>query len=1415
MTSSLSLFSLRSLRTMAAFLITALPCIAFAQWRVVAVTPEVEAMRFDTILDAHSYMKDYRIDEEEGNGIYVGESLYSSASYGDGRYVSWVCFRYVGADGDFDPNTCTGEAATVYRRSTQILPGEMENTPFLERDLGLPSTAMCVGNPIHLGTGNKFQSEQDYASSGAEPLTFARYYNSSLSDAPMGGWLHTYSRSVDYAPETYGENMVVLQRAEGQRLAFYSVNGDWVPTWDTGVSLQQTNNGWVFVQDNGVTETYDASGKLQSIEQPDGNVIEVTYSNGLIATVADSFGRTLTFQHTNGQLTGLVDPAGESIQFQYDAGGRLGTVTYQDGTTRSYLYDDPSAPGLLSGLIDENGQRFATWGYDSQGRAVSSEHAGGADATSVSYNADGSVSVTNALGHVQTYTFMRRNGILKVDTVEGAPCSGFVGGTESRSYDSSGMLSEITDRAGQRRAYRYNDRGLETSRVDDDGATITTTWHGEYALPLTITGPESVTTFTYDERLRLTSKTVAERYDAGTRTWTYTYHPDSNGVPGQLATVDGPRTDVSDVTTFAYDGQGNLRSTTNALGQVTQYLNHDAHGHPQKIIGPNGVVQTLTYDLRGRLQSTTGPEGTTTYTFDDAGLLSSLTKPNGVTVTYHYDNAHRLIETTDELGNKRTFTRDGLGNITTESLIDPAGQIQWTEQREFNEIGWLTGIADAFGNQTLLGYDVVANLIEKTDPQGDQYTYGYDGFHHQTHIQDPLGESTQITYEDTGEVYRVSDPRSRRTYYQYNGFGETIEVRSPDTGTTTFTYDEAGNVATRTDAKGQVISYTYDALNRPVLVSSSVAGEPDIQYGYDAPTAAYGIGRLTSVDDGNGIRTFDYTPEGWLAAETWTVSGQVLTTSYQYDGAGLIEQITYPSGRVVVYGRNAAGEVSSVSTAHGGTTTSLAAQVERAPFGPVTAMLHGNGLAETRTLDLNYRTTAITVPGVHSLSYSYTADSNIADISDLLTPSLSQSLTYDAVDRLAGADGSYGLLDYTYDASGNRTSITTDSQSQNYSIRFNNNWLMTAGAVTNSYDDNGNMVDRGGDVFTYDSFNRLVGASVGSTTALYTYNHLDQRVTKTLNGHTRLLLYDQAGNLISEMDAATGTVLAEYIWLDDTPLGFVQSGQTYQVHVDHLGTPKALTDGGGQVVWKASYNPFGKASITSQGPTFNLRFPGQYYDTETGLHYNWHRYYDPDTGRYITSDPIGLGGGINTYAYALNNPKSLYDPYGLWAIGDPLPQSIVDVSAGFGDTISLGLTGAVRKALGTDSAVNRCSAAYTTGEVVGIGHGFILGGALGWRASGSKAVGMEYSHWIPARAKKWPLMPQWLSKRLLKKGNKLNGNYVTPARHYRHDPYRYPRGWRNLGSRYHPALQQLDRVPHTYKGAAIGAGLTGMSTIGD
>lgn len=531
-------------------------------------------------------------------------------------------------------------------------------------------------------------------------------------------------------------------------------------------------------------------------------------------------------------------------------------------------------------------------------------------------------------------------------------------------------------------------------------------------------------------------------------------------------------------------------------------------------------------------------------------------------------------------------------------------------------------------------------------PSGNTHSYKYDGFHHRTQTTDPLGKVTQVLYKDTGDVYRVSDPRSRLTYYSYNGFGEVTQVRSPDTGTTDITYDEAGNVATRKTAKGQTTSYSYDALNRIIEASSGVAGESPILYGYDEATSPYGMGRLTSVDDGNGVRRYGYTPEGWLAYETWETHGQSLTTQYQYDGAGLITKITYPSGREVSYTRDLAGDVIEVATTQAGTTTSLASQIERAPFGPVTSMVRWNGISESRSLDLNYRVTGIDATRVHSLVYRYTPDSLISAIDDNLSSSVNQSLGYDAVGRITSAEGLYGVLGYGYDATGNRTSITTDGLSQSYTINYMNNWLVKTGQTSRSYDANGNLTKQGADTFTYDSQNRLVAATVAGVTAAYTYNHLDQRVTKTLNGQTRLLIYGLAGNLIEELDAATGDVLAEYIWLDGTPLSFAQSGQTYQVHVDHLGTPKALTDASGQVVWKASYSPFGKASITTQGPTFNLRFPGQYYDAETGLHYNWRRYYDPNTGRYITSDPIGLAGGINTYAYALSNPIGNADPTG-------------------------------------------------------------------------------------------------------------------------------------------------------------------------
>ena len=201
-----------------------------------------------------------------------------------------------------------------------------------------------------------------------------------------------------------------------------------------------------------------------------------------------------------------------------------------------------------------------------------------------------------------------------------------------------------------------------------------------------------------------------------------------------------------------------------------------------------------------------------------------------------------------------------------------------------------------------------------------------------------------------------------------------------------------------------------------------------------------------------------------------------------------------------------------------------------------------------------------------------------------------------------------------------------------------------------AYDAGGRTTEDGRLRYRYGAEGRLAEitrASTGQRRAAYRYNALGERVRK-LGTSVTYYHYDLAGRLLAETDAS-GQTRAEYLYLGNEPLALSRSGQLYYYHNDHLGTPQKLTDGAGQVVWSASYRAFGKASVRAGYVTQNLRFPGQYYDGESGLHYNYQRYYDPDIGRYITSDPIGLRGGLNTYAYVEGNPLSWSDPFGLRA----------------------------------------------------------------------------------------------------------------------------------------------------------------------
>jgi len=291
---------------------------------------------------------------------------------------------------------------------------------------------------------------------------------------------------------------------------------------------------------------------------------------------------------------------------------------------------------------------------------------------------------------------------------------------------------------------------------------------------------------------------------------------------------------------------------------------------------------------------------------------------------------------------------------------------------------------------------------------------------------------------------------------------------------------------------------------------------------------------------------------------------------------------------------------------------------------------------------------------------------------------------------LSITDPEGGITQYTHDALGNTLSQTDANNAAN----------------TRSY--------------VYDTDNRLIEVHDASNAiiASYRYDPFGRRISKTLNNgsqsNTTYYFYSAEG-LIAEADsngqltksygyAPGSTFTTNPLWMKVPATGTQTAAAYYTYQNDHLGTPQKLLNQSGVTVWSATYDAFGKATIDSASTVSNnLRYPGQYYDAESGLHYNWNRYYNSKTGRYETSDPIGLWGGLNEYTYSYGNPLRYADPYGLFGMADmpTIPQGVVDFSAGFGDTLSFGITNQIRKAMGTNGSVDKCSRSYVGGEVTG------------------------------------------------------------------------------------------------------------------
>jgi RHS repeat-associated protein len=1046
-------------------------------------------------------------------------------------------------------------------------------TPASPKNNGTPICPLRTANPINVGTGNKFETVTDYRGAGVRALRFVRYYNSqSERESPFFdlGWRSNYDRSV---LELSSPKRALVTRPDGRELVFVESGGEWTPDPDVTARLTQLANGWEYTDADDTIETYDANGRILSIRTRDGYEQTITWDGRVISSVSDSEGGTLTFTYADRHLVSLTDPDGRVYAYGYDERRNLSTVIYPDDTpaddtdnpTVQYHYEHAEFRAALTGITDENGERFATWAYDTERRATLSEHAGGAERTTITYEADGTATVTDALGATRTYGFTTQHEQVKAGTVSGDPCTTCGGLARSYTYDASGFLSSRTDFNGNVTTFVHDARGLETRRTEAAGTpaerTIATQWHPTFRLPTRITEPGQRTDFTYDGQGRLLSRTVTDPATGNSRTTTYTYTPE-----GLLETTDGPRTDVSDVTTRSYDAQGNLTSVTDALGHVTQITAHDASGRPTSIQDPNGVVTDLAYDPRGRIISRTLAGLTTSFDYDAAGNLIRVTLPDGSFLDYTYDPAHRLTAIADNLGNRIEYTLDAAGNRTREDVRDPSGTLRRTQSRVYNALSRLVQHIGGAGQTSAFAYDANGNQTQVTDPLGNPTTRAFDALNRLVSTEDALSGLTELTYDARDNLVSVTDPRGLVTTYVYDGLDNRIERTSPDTGTTTLTYDAAGNRASETDARGVTTHFTYDALNRLTAIDYPDDAE-DVAFTYDEGTN--GVGRLTSMADESGTITFTYDARGNLTSETAALDGGTRTVGYAYDAAERLVQITYPSGRTVDYVRDAIGQVQSITTTFAGVTETLASSIGYLPFGPMSGLAFGNGIALARSFDADYRLTAQTATPAQDLSFSYDPNDNITAITDALDAARDQAFGYDALDRLTGADGGYGHIDYAYDAVGNRTTRTENALLEVYDTAPDSNRLLQlTGGVTRSfaYDAAGNTTDDGRFSFAYGDNNRLTTVSqVGSPIATYAYNARGERVKKTAGGVTTLFTYDTSGHLLAESDAA-GNPLKEYVYLDGLLIALIApetggggGGGTSELVLDNAGATVAGT----------------------------------------------------------------------------------------------------------------------------------------------------------------------------------------------------------------------------------------------------------------
>ncbi len=1111
------------------------------------------------------------------------------------------------------------------------------------------------GNPVSVVSGSKIQRENDFSLGW---LDFYRTMNSSYQmQGGMGRyWSHSlgmrlYGASTSYSVVAYPSGSL-LRFASGE-----AMDG-------SGATLRSAGGGEYDLYQEDGRYRFNASGRLSSIERYAGDTLNIEFDGKQrISRVVHSSGRSVDFGYDNAsalgesELTYIKDLDGPLVTYAYDDQFRLQGATYRNGTSRRYLYEHPVYPFALTGIEDESGSRYATYAYNDDGLAISSEHAGAAQKATFNYQADGSTTHTNALGAVETVTFTAAEPYRKIASITTEA------GTESWIYaPRTGTGSDVrrrvkshTNRSGSVDTYAYQTltdpvygavsikRKTEASNRPE--ARTTEVWKQRDTNQIVKqVSPARTVTWLRNSRGQITQETT--QTPAGeSRTTTHTYCEAVNvqaGCPvlGLLLSTDGPMPGTDDTVRYTYYPEdapgcatsdaactyrkGDLWKTIQPLGHVTEVLAYDGAGRPHMVMDTNGVVTEYQYTPRGWMASATvrgddDASGTddrvTTMEYLPTGQLSKATAPDGTVVTYTYDAAQRLTAIGDGAGNRIEYTLDAAGNRVQEEYKGAGGEVKRTLSRVYNRLSQLVTSADGLANPTDFTYDAEGNLNSVIDALGRVSRREHDAFGRLTRQVDDEGgiaATVAMAYDSDDNQTQVIDPKQLPTTYAYNGFGDLLQQVSPDTGTTTFRVDAAGNRTTRTDARGVTATYQYDVLGRVTHIrypdpTLEVAYTYDIAPAVCAANEQFSRGRVGTVIHAGGSTQYCHDRFGQLTRKVQTVNGVATTVRYGYTAGGRLAALTYPDGTVADYLRDSLGRISEVGVTRPGQARQVVVtDVTYAPFGPATGWTYGNGRTLQRPVDQDYRTIAVhdPAPGGLSVGYGYDAVGGITELTNGDGTEVLAQYSYDALGRLTQTkDGATGtpIETYSYDATGNRTQLTTNSVTQQYTYEVDSHRLTTVGGEGREYDAAGNTLSIGDQEFEYGDANRMSRVvQAGVVAEDYVYNHRGERIERSpAAGGARYTLYDETGQWIGDY-TSTGEAWQQYIWMDNFPIALLSappagSADASYMQPDHLGTPRSVIDPVRDVlIWEWSSK--GEA-FGSQAPTEDPDGDGRLFQT--------------------------------------------------------------------------------------------------------------------------------------------------------------------------------------------------------------------------